>query len=186
MTAFPNIPLNQAYFFSQIGEFELVSLRSLLTDVSLERWGSKCVWLLNSLLSHLWTVRSIFFLSSITWPYFHLYTHTHAHTCPGYISRQYAVWKRVKHWGPAPTVPSCLYELVTHGATNVSRSQSQAWQHLCTSEYISVSLRVLELNGEFALRTLSPVGLPVGALSGLTYRKEQHVLLFTCTDGCHM
>lgn len=78
-----------------------------------------------------------------------LCTQTHyTHTCPGNIScRHVAVWKRVKRRGPAPTVPSCLYELVTHSATNASRSQSQAPQHLCTSEHISVSLRVLELSG---------------------------------------
>lgn len=110
------------------------------------------------------------------------FIHTYTHTCPSYISWWHAVWKRVKHWGPAPTVPSCLYELVTHSATNACRSQSQAPQHLCTSEYISVSWRVLELSGEFGLRTLATVRQPVGALSDLTYRKEQHVLLFTCPD----
>lgn len=48
------------------------------------------------------------------------------HTCLEYISWRHAVWKPEKHWGCAPTVPSCLYELVTHSATNATRSQSQA------------------------------------------------------------
>lgn len=47
-------------------------------------------------------------------------------------------------------------------------------------------LRVLELSGEFALRTLETVSQPVGALSGLTYRTERHVLLFACPDCCRM
>lgn len=104
----------------------------------------------------------------------------HTNACLGNISWWHAVWKPLKHWGPAPTVPNCLYELVTHSATNASRSQSQARQHLCTSEHISVRLRVLELSREVALRTLATVRQSVGVLSGLTYRKEQHILLFTC------
>lgn len=122
---------------------------------------------------------SSFFLNwTVTRPYFLLYTLAPA------ILADNVMW--VKHWGPAPTVPSCLYELVTHSATYASRSQSQAHEHLCTSEYISVSLRVLELSGEFARRTLEIVKQPVGALSGLTYRTERHVLLFACPDCCHM
>lgn len=93
---------------------------------------------------------------------------TQIHTCSGYISWRHAVWKPLKHWGPAPTVPSCLYKLVTQSATNARRSQSEARQHLCTSEHISVSLRVLELSREVALRTLATVRQSVGVLAGLT------------------
>lgn len=93
---------------------------------------------------------------------------TQIHTCSGYISWRHAVWKPLKHWGPAPTVPSCLYKLVTQSATNARRSQSEARQHLCTSEHISVSLRVLELSREVALRTLATVRQSVGVLQGLT------------------
>lgn len=101
--------------------------------------------------------------------------HTLSFLC--YMSWWRAVWKLLKHRGPAPTVPSCLYELVTRSRSNAHRSQSQTPWHLCTSEHISMSLRVLELSREVTLRTLATVRQSVG---GLTYRREQHVLLLTC------
>ena len=192
----PNFPFEQSlFFFSQTARFELwthlflrvPTLACLLTS----RWNNEDQSLaaLSFMACEESLLPLLYYYLALLFPlhtHTHTHTHMHTHTCPGDISWRHAVWKRVKHWGPAPTVPSCLYELVTHSATNARRSQSQAPQHLCTSEYISVSLRVLELSREIALRTLTTVRQPVGALCGLTSRTEQHVLLLTCPDCCHM